>query len=179
MSDITNPSLKNRVRNHFSALGDDAPTWTEVHGLLCALALSPSETKKSAEDALDLTIPDDVQSAMQQLQERLHTQLLAGEEINLPCLLDPYQEDDGKDLASWCAGFIAGVLTDEEAWHQDDEDTIAELLLPFFLISGLDDDPELDALWENTQVVRQMALAIPGLLEELFLLYHGEEQGTD
>ena len=35
MSEITNPSLKNTVRQHFASLGEDAPTWTEIHGMLC------------------------------------------------------------------------------------------------------------------------------------------------
>ncbi|MZR61685.1 YecA family protein [Alcanivorax sp. DP30] len=178
MSEITNPSLKNTVRNHFSALGEDAPTWTEIHGLLCALAVGPvSETDYAA--MLDLDVPEDVANAMEKLRQRLATQMLAGEPVNLPCLLDPYQEDDGQDLASWCAGFMTGVFEEEAAWYQDDEEKTVELMLPFILISGLDEDEELDALWENTQVVRQMALSIPDLLEEFFLHFHGPDEGDE
>lgn len=179
MSEITNPSIKNTVRNHFNSLGEDAPTWTEIHGLLCALAVGPVEDVDYAE-MLELPVPEDVASAMNKLRQRLTTQLLAGEAINLPCLLDPYQEDDGQDLASWCAGFMTGVFEDEAAWYQeDDQEQTVDLMLPFLLISGLDDDEELDALWQNTQVVRQMALSIPDLLEEFFLMFHGPESGDE
>ena len=74
---------------------------------------------------------------------------------------------------------MSGVFEDEAAWYQDDEAQTVDLMLPFILISGLDEDEELDALWENTQVVRQMALSIPELLEEFFLQFHGPDQGDE
>lgn len=178
MSEITNPSLKNTVRNHFNSLGEEAPTWTEIHGLLCALAVGPASDVNYAE-MLELDVPEEVATALEKLRQRLVTQLLAGDAINLPCLLDPYQEEDGQDLASWCAGFMSGVFEHEESWYEEKEEQTVELMLPFILISGLDDDEALDAIWENTQVVRQMALSIPDLLEEFFLLYHGPESSDD
>lgn len=177
MSDITNPSLKNTVRRYFQSQGDDAPTWTEIHGMLCALAVGPETGTVDFSAELEMPVPDEVHTALERLRERLVTQLLGGDAINLPCLLDPYQEDDGQDLASWCAGFMTGVFVDEEAWYQDDEEQMAQLLLPFILISGVDDDDALDTLWENSQVVRQMALSIPEVLEELYLVFHGPDQG--
>jgi uncharacterized protein len=53
------------------------------------------------------------------------------------------------------------------------------MLLPFLLISGLDDDPEMDALWQDNRLVRQMALGIPDLVEEIFLFFHAPELGDD
>ncbi|RJG19918.1 YecA family protein [Alcanivorax profundi] len=175
MSDITNPSLKNTVRKHFQSLGEDAPTWTELHGLLCALAVGPAFDDINYSELLELDVPENVKAALNDLCQRLESQLTSGEPINLPCLLDPYQEEDGQDLASWCAGFMTGVFADEDTWYQDDESTMAEMLLPFVLISGLDEDEALDDIWNNTQLVRQMALSIPDLLEELFLVFHGPD----
>lgn len=179
MSAITNPSLKNQVRQHFARQGEDAPTWTELHGMLCALAVAPGTATPDFQQALDQPLPADIEQALASLRERLFTQLLAGEAINLPCLLDPYQEDDGQDLASWCAGFVSGALLDEPHWYHADEETMAQWLLPFFLISGLDDDEELDLLWEDSRLVREMALSLPELLEELFLYFHGPDSGTE
>ncbi|EKF72955.1 hypothetical protein A11A3_16065 [Alcanivorax hongdengensis A-11-3] len=179
MSAISNPSLKNTAKHYFESQGDDAPTWTELHGLLCALAVGPQENPADLAAHLDMPVPDEVADSLEQLRQRLTTQLLGGEPINLPCLLDPYQEDDGQDLASWCAGFMSGVFVDEAAWYEPDEEAMVQLLLPFVLISGLDDDPELDNLWQDTKVIRQMALGIPELLEELFLFFHGPDQGDD
>ena len=126
-----------------------------------------------------MPVPDEVASALNQLLQRLVTLLLSGETVNLPCLRDPYQEEDGQDLASWCAGFMTGVFVNESLWYEHDEETVVNLLLPFILISGLDEDEELDALWENTQVVRQLALGIPELIEELFLCFHGPDEGGE
>ncbi|MDX1803221.1 MAG: YecA family protein [Alcanivorax sp.] len=178
MATITNPSLKNSIRQHFAELGDDAPTWTELHGLLCALAVGPDGDSVDYAELLELPVPQSIRDNLEQLRQRLVTQLLGGDPINLPCLLDPYQDDDGQDLASWCAGFMSGVFANEASWYDGDEEQIVQLLLPFILISGLDEDPELDALWENTQVVRQMALGIPELLEELFLVFHGPDEAS-
>ncbi|WP_297763495.1 YecA family protein [uncultured Alcanivorax sp.] len=179
MSDITNPSLKNTVRQYFQDLGEDAPTWTEIHGMLCALAVGPDTDTVDYSEELEMPVPEEVTDALNRLRERLVTQLLGGDAINLPCLLDPYQEDDGQDLASWCAGFMTGVFVAEDNWYQDDEEQMAQLLLPFILISGVDDDEALDTLWENSQVVRQMALSIPEILEELYLVFHGPDQGDE
>jgi uncharacterized protein len=66
---------------------------------------------------------------------------------------------------------MTGVFVAEDNWYQDDEEQMAQLLLPFILISGVDDDEALDTLWENSQVVRQMALSIPEILEELYLVF--------
>jgi uncharacterized protein len=52
---------------------------------------------------------------------------------------------------------------------------MAALLLPFLLISGLDEDPALDELWQDRKLVRQMANGIPDLIEELFLHFHAPE----
>ncbi|MCG8393378.1 MAG: YecA family protein [Pseudomonadales bacterium] len=178
MSEITNPSLKNTVRRYFQELGDDAPTWTELHGMLCAVAAGPDNGQIDYASLLELPVPDDIAIALEKLRQRLVTQLLAGEPINLPCLLDPYQEEDGQDLASWSAGFMSGVFDEEALWYADDEEEMARLLLPFILISGLDEDEALDEIWENTQLVRQMALSIPEILEELYLQFHGPESGN-
>lgn len=70
---------------------------------------------------------------------------------------------------------MAGVFMQEEAWYEIDEEQMANLLLPFVLIAGLDEDPDLDALWQDSKLVRQMALGLPELLEELFLHFHAPE----
>ena len=97
MSDITNPSLKNTVRQYFQDLGEDAPTWTEIHGMLCALAVGPDVETVDYSEELEMPVPEDVTDALNRLRERLVTQLLGGDTVNLPCLLDPYQEGETAD----------------------------------------------------------------------------------
>ncbi|KAF0803931.1 hypothetical protein A6D6_03570 [Alcanivorax xiamenensis] len=175
MSDVTNPSLKQVIEGHFAGEGEDAPTWVEIHGLTCALAVGPYGGPEDFVTALESELPEPVLDALVSLRGRLLTGLYNGERTTLPCLLDPYREEDGNDLASWCAGFLAGVFLREEDWYQDHEDTMANWLLPVVLISGVDEDPSLDELWENSAVVRQMATGLPDLLEELVLHFHGTD----
>lgn len=164
-----------------SYLADNAEvslTWVETHGLITAMAVGPS----IVENWFDICRQDDeplplaVREALTKLLQLLASQIAAEDGISLPCKLDPYEDLEGSDLASWCLGFMSGVAMGEADWYPESkEEEAAQLLLPFVLIAGLDEDPELDELWQNTKVVREMAVNIPGLLEELFLLYHAPE----
>ena len=177
MESLENPRLRDTVDAFIRRSGDDALTWTEIHGLMCAVSAGPSAPEGWPQicHAEENAVPDDVAAALLQLQQRLAAQLGVGERLQLPCLLDPYADDEGEDLSSWCAGFMAGVLLQEDSWSEANEERMANMLLPFLLISGMDEDPELDSLWEDTRLVRTMAMAIPELLEELFLHFHAPE----
>ncbi|MFN3713254.1 MAG: YecA family protein [Alcanivoracaceae bacterium] len=172
-----NPQLRQNLRDWLDNAGDHCLTWVEVHGLLTALACAPRLPEQWQDAILDEgTVPVEVASAMENLRQRIQAQLSAGEGIQLPCRLDPDEEREGKDLASWCAGFVIAVSLDEQGWHGDsDDETMAGLLLPFLLMSGLDEDPALDELWQDRKLVRQMATGIPDLVEELFLHFHAPE----
>lgn len=179
MEHTDNPGLRAPIDALIKRHGEDAMSWTEIHGLLCAMAAGPGRPEGWHQVVLAEAGPVDsgVVAALDALQQRLAAQLGAGERIQLPCRLDPYAEDDqGDDLGGWCAGFMTGVLLQEDAWYAPDEARAANLLLPFLLISGFDDeDPELDALWQDTKVVRGMAMALPELLEELFLFFNAPD----
>lgn len=176
-----NPQLRQNLRDWIDQAGEDCLTWVEVHGLLTALACAPRMPEGWHHAILEEgEVPEEVATAMESLHQRIQAQLGAGEGIQLPCRLDPDEEREGKDLASWCAGFVIAVSLDEQGWHEAaDEETIASLLLPFMLISGLDEDPALDELWQDRKLVRQMASGIPDLVEELFLRFHAPELADD
>ena len=176
-----NPQLRQNLRDWLDKAGEDCLTWVEVHGLLTALACAPTAPAGWQSAILEEgEVPAEVAAAMENLRQRIQAQLGAGEGITLPCRLDPDEEREGKDLASWCAGFVIAVSLDEQAWHQNqDEETMAGLMLPFMLISGLDEDPALDELWQDRKLVREMASGIPHVIEELFLLFHAPELGQD
>lgn len=183
MDTLDNPALRQRLQA-FIQQRDDTLTWVETHGLLCAIAAGP-DVVPGWQDAIFLdegqTLPPEIADVMTRLAERIASDLGAGEAITLPCRLDPYEEAEGRDLVSWCTGFMAGVFADEASWYAGNEEKIVHLLLPFILISGLEEDEELDALWDDTRLVRQMALGIPSLLEELFLYFHAPDlpEGDD
>jgi uncharacterized protein len=172
---ITNPKLKQTVDQFFATQGEDAPTWVELHGLICALAVGPCDGASDFATALEMPLDDTVTQALEEMRGRTVTEMLAGERVTLPCLLDPYREEDGADLASWCAGFLSGMILHEARWYAENEEDMAMMLLPVMLISGLDDDPALDELWNDTALVRQMANGLPDLLEELLLHFQGPE----
>lgn len=172
MSQPDNPALRQQVIEYLDARQDDALTWVETHGLLCALACGPQPASGWQALVSEEDLPDGIADALEALRQRLHSRLGLGESLTLPCRLDPYEDNEGRDLASWCTGFMAGVTAMEESWHEGGDERLVEKLLPFLLISGLDEDPELDRLWQDSRLVRQMALGIPDLIEELFLLFH-------
>lgn len=183
MNTLDNPALRQRLLD-FIQQREDTLSWVETHGLLCAIATGPAPTA-GWQDAIFLedgqTLEPEISNLLTQLAERLASELGAGESITLPCRLDPYEEAEGRDLVSWCTGFMAGIFANESAWYTGNEEKIVHLLLPFLLISGLEEDEELDAMWDDTRLVRQMALGIPALLEELFLHFHAPDlpEGDD
>ena len=180
MTQPDNPGLRKLVRDYLDAHKEDALSWIEAHGLLCAQACGPL-TADGWQHLLreDQDVETDIADAMTALRNRLHAQLGLGEQIQLPCRLDPYEDNEGADLTSWCVGFVTGVSANDEAWHAHDSEQVFEMLLPFVLISGMDEDPELDQLWQDTKLVRQMAMSIPDLLEEIFLFFHAPELAAD
>lgn len=183
MDALDNPALHQQLQT-FISQRDDTLSWVEIHGLLCAIAAGPApmdgwQNAIFLED--DQQLPADMAQLLARFAERFASDLGAGDAIALPCRLDPYEDNEGKDLVSWCTGFMAGVFASEALWYAGDEEKIANLLLPFVLISGLEESDELDELWDNTQLVRQMALGLPSLLEELFLYFHAPDlpEGDD
>jgi uncharacterized protein len=160
-------------------LQDDAHYLTpvETHGLLCAMAVHPDPPENWPDQvAVDsASVSTELVAVLRQECERLAARLGGGDGVQLPCRLDPQEDNEGADLASWCAGFMAGVLASREDWPDAENDDV-DRLLPFVLIAGLDDDPELDELWQHTDLVRQMASSIPALVDELFLAMRGLHQ---
>lgn len=181
MSVVRKPANKSIIEAFLSKDPEQSLTWIETHGLIAAMAVGPEASEGWQELCYsgDEPIPSAVAQALEK-QRVLFASTIAGEEgLQPPCLLDPYAEDEGNDLASWCMGFVSGMLLNEALWHPEDRaDVSAQLLLPMILIAGLDEDPELDELWENEKMVRQMAVSIPALMEELYLFYHAPDESN-
>ncbi|MDF1820874.1 MAG: YecA family protein [Alcanivoracaceae bacterium] len=174
------PSLRKALSASLSRSPDSLFSFVEAHGLATAMAVAPSVTDgwqdqaNLEEDGMD----PELAGQLEQLRQRLASQLGFGESITLPCRLDPFLDDEGNDLCAWCFGFISGVLLDEESWYAGDEEAMAHRLLPMLLFSGLDDDEALDALWQDEGMARQLARAIPEMVEELFLYFHAPDEGS-
>lgn len=173
------PSLRNALAQALARAPDSLFTFVEAHGLATAMALAPTLPGDWQEQASleDTGMDPDLVMQLEHLRQRLASQLGFGESITLPCRLDPFVDDEGNDLCAWCFGFISGVLLDEDSWYADDEEAMAHRLLPMLLFSGLDEDAALDTLWQDEALARQLARAIPEMIEELFLHFHAPEEG--
>ncbi len=126
-----------------------------LQGLLCAVLSSPAEIP--AEAWMPLALGDappfasDAEAAEAELlllrfQAAVAADLGSGDGLAL--VLYPIVEgSDDYDYATWCAGYLDGVDLSEPHWTEiSDDDEVAELLLPFLVLSGaLEDDPQLRA----------------------------------
>ncbi|MAB22920.1 MAG: YecA family protein [Pseudomonadales bacterium] len=167
-------------------LHDEALDYMVACGYLTALSVSPedvaedewlaelfAETPNYADDQQKT----DIVSTLRELKIRLARELASDEDMELPCELSLGDEPDYSDLRSWCIGFMEGVFLREEAWFNNDEELVSELLLPVMVGSGLfADQPEFIEIEEDQDMVEDMMEHIPGVLTQLFLLFHAPEE---
>jgi uncharacterized protein len=90
----------------------------------------------------------------------------------------PFDEIDQLDVESnlgdWCIGFVDAIFVNEQTdWFDIDEEAVGMLTMPMMVFSGIeDDDPDLQAMRQNEDILEQMADEIPNNLTQLFLLFH-------
>lgn len=156
----------------------------EAHGLLTAIKTGPVEREWS--EIYDIIFPektafndkelDQVQRLLRKLSYEIQAWLDSGQDFPVPCDLTLQVEDDdeeGSPLEAWAAGFMAGVLQDEEAWYVKDEEKIAEWIFPIMYASGLfADEPEMAEIDEDDALSDQMCVNIPPAIIEMFLHFH-------
>lgn len=156
----------------------------EAHGLLTAIKTGPVEREWS--EIYDIIFPektafndkelDQVQRLLRKLSYEIQAWLDSGQDFPVPCDLTLQVEDDdeeGSPLEAWAAGFMAGVLQDEEAWYAKDEEKIAEWIFPIMYASGLfADEPEMAEIDEDDTLSDQMCVNIPPAIIEMFLHFH-------
>lgn len=159
---------------------DDVFDAVEAHGLCTALAVGPEPVLASewletltGECPLSATQRDSIIASGTQLIRDIDSALACGEQPELPfdTQVGPKELDDS-DIAAWCTGFLAGMLLREEAWHEVDEQQVAELLMPLLVLSGYIDDPEISRQRSQAKSVLSFARAVPGCVEDLYLFFH-------
>ena len=167
-------------------LHDEALDYMAACGYLAALSVSPAEVA-SEEWLAELfaetpNYADEQQQAeivgtLEELKTRIARELASDEDLELPCELSLGDEPDYSDLRSWCIGFMEGVFLREEAWFENDEEMVSELLLPVMVGSGLfAEEPEFAEIAEDQDMVEDMMEHIPGVLTQLFLLFNAPEE---
>ena len=167
-------------------LHDEALDYVAAHGYLTALSICPEQVPpREWIDALFAEPPhyrndaerDDVEATLLQLKEHIARQLASDEEPEMPCDLDLGEQPDESELRGWCIGFMEGVFLREEAWFENAEEEVSELLLPIMVVSGLfDDQPEFSDIAADAKLVDDMVEQIPELLTALFLLCNAPDE---
>ncbi|MEH6472374.1 MAG: YecA family protein [Halopseudomonas sp.] len=167
------------------AVSEDALDYPSLHGMLTAIAICPVEIAEAEwlESLFDGQ-PNYANSVQQARIESLLRRELLGicEELEheeppeLPCDLSL---DEDSLLTVWCQGFMEGVFMREEDWFGEQEEQVAELLLPTMIASELfEDDKELQKMRRDTKLIEGLCEEIPDLLTDLYLLFRVPEQGN-
>ncbi|MCE8020313.1 YecA family protein [Halomonas sp. MCCC 1A11036] len=160
----------------------DALDLISAHGFLVALAVAPREVEPAAWVAElfhgEPAFTDDSErSVILGLLEKLRGNAIDTlEQGGLPELpfeltLDGLPPEE-TPIGDWCAGFMEGVFLDEAAWFEQDEETVATLLIPFMALSGLfDDEPDMADMTADTARLESLAGQLPDLVLDLYLHY--------
>jgi uncharacterized protein len=167
-------------------LHEEALDYVAAHGYLTALSIcsSPVEEREWIE-ALFAEEPNyrsadekaDIEEALRQLKAHIARQLASDEDMELPCDLDLGEVPDESDIRGWCIGFMEGVFLREQAWFEDAEEEISELLLPVMVGSGLfDEQDEFAEIARDRELVDDMVEQIPELLTAMYLIFQAPEE---
>lgn len=171
------------------AVSEDSLDLVGVHGLFTACNISPKSI--SEQEWSELVFDgaptwdsqeqhDRIMEMLRRLYKMINSNLYSDQEIDLPCELTliPDEDEDMSGLTWWSQAFMEGMFMNEEAWfnHQEEE-TVAELMLPIMIASDLfDEDKEMAAMRKDKKLSEEMARQIPDLLIDLYLLFHAPKK---
>ncbi len=145
-----------------------------THGFLCATVVGPE-----LKDWLNLLFDENAAKVPAAIVEQIHAwrasivQTLAHEDtLELPFEIEELDVDS--TLGDWCVGFVDALfLNEENDWYAIDEDEIGMLTLPMMVFSGIDeDDPQMQSVRRNEDMLAEMAEEIPENLTQIYLLFH-------
>lgn len=148
-----------------------------THGFLCATVVGP-ELKDWLNHLFDgqaATVPAPVLEAVKNWQEAIRQTLANDELIELPFEIEEAEVDSS--LGDWSVGFVDALfLNEDNDWYDFDEEAIGMLTLPMMVFSGIDeDDPQMQSVRRNGDLMDEMAGEIPDNLTKLYLLFHAPE----
>lgn len=152
-------------------------------GYITARAMEPQETR--AADwlhSLFATEPpssDAREQLLQLLDEAARSArqgFYQGGGIELPFETD-WDEDSEGFIGDWCAGFMQAVFEQEELWLANQEQDIAELLLPLMALSGLfSEEEDFAEMEEDDALMAQFARQLPELLLDIYCQLNAPEE---
>lgn len=186
---ITEDELDQLEAFLFSTLvPDTALDLVGTHGLFCALNIAPIATAEmewiklvfDGEPEWENTQQkEQILTLLRKLYATISNDLYSDQEIILPCELsletDDEDEDDEAELTIWAQGFMEGLFLNEESWFEEDEETVAGLLLPMMVASDLFEEREVQDIRGDRALAEEMSEQIPEVLVDLYLLFHSPE----
>lgn len=160
---------------------EEALDYIALHGYLCALAISPAPLSEDEWLEQVMAQPQtnntdrqrqDMLALMRKELAYLRECLESDQDIDLPCDLTLEVDQEGDCLLEyWAQGFMELIFSQEEVWFSEQEEDVAECLLPFMLAAKLDEDSELEELRRQPELCQQLCEQIPELLQDLYLLF--------
>jgi uncharacterized protein len=160
----------------------DALDLVSAHGFLIALAVAPREVDTASwvaelfhgePEFADADEHGEILGLLEKLRGSAIETLEQGGLPELPFepTLDGLPPEE-TPIGDWCAGFMEAVFLDEAAWFEQDEETVAALLLPFMALSGLfDDEPDMADMVADTARLEPLVGQLPDLVLDLYLHY--------
>ena len=184
---MTGHSLKSEDIEYFANFlaSPDIPSgsldYIAAHGYLCASAIISDDLDSKL--CLYRIADDNVQfnsaSQKQKLIDIIATfhlylvrQFYLGEDIDFPMPIQASENEQTNPLTDWCFGFMEAVGDEEDLWFGgQDEEQVAELILPISILSEPYTEPELMHLTDSPKKKQRLASDIPDCLQELYLLF--------
>lgn len=126
----------------------------------------------------DKQVPSEVKAALSDWRNELLATLSNEQPLDLPFFDGDDIEDfsDESDVVAWAIGFVDAMYADETVdWFDNPatEEEVAELTLPMIILSGIEDeDPELQKMRNDLDMLAELANNLESNITELFLLFH-------
>lgn len=166
---------------------EDCQNFVMAHGFLTALAIAPHSPKpeqwlpivfEETPKFQDTKEQERVETLLKRLAVDIQIELESEDEFLVPCDMEigNYGEEL-TELQEWATGFMEGVfLTDIQWFEHEQEELIAQLLLPIMVASDLFDDEEVVQIRQEAKTTQSCIEQIPHVLTDLFLTLRTEPE---
>lgn len=146
-------------------------------GFLCAVVVGPElkNWRNHLFDGNESKIPSAILSQIELWRSDIQQTLANEETLEFPFEID--EADVDSELGDWSIGFADALfLNEDNDWYDIDEEAIGMLTLPMMVFSGIDeDDPQMQSIRRNGDLMDEMAEEIPENLTKLYLLFHAPD----
>ncbi len=173
------------------AVSEESLDLIGIHGLFCALSISPEPVPEKEWLALLLdgepkwhsdAEREEISGLLRQWYQSISNDLYSDEEIDLPCDLTLELEEEDREigiapLTLWAEAFMEGVFLHEDLWFSPErEEQVAELMLPIMVASDLFEEDDFKQIRRDKRLCEEMVRQIPDILIDLYLVFHAPEK---